>query len=197
MAKDAREAKKAETHQAILESAADLIRKEGINAASVSKVMEGAGKTVGGFYAHFESKQHLFAEALQLAMAENATRLIAGLEDASVDETYTQVVKRYLSRQLRDMGEQGCPFPTILSEMDGADEIISRAFIEGFGGLVEMFTTLFEDKEDMTARQRALGTLATMIGALALAKATRGSEFSDEVLMAGRKLLFNIEGEKK
>jgi TetR/AcrR family transcriptional repressor of nem operon len=50
---------KERTHETILASAARLIREHGISGARVADVMKGAGLTVGGFYAHFASKEAL------------------------------------------------------------------------------------------------------------------------------------------
>ena len=194
---ETRETKKAKTHDEIINSAAELIRKEGISAASVDRVMKGAGKTVGGFYAHFSSKHHMVAEAIHHAILENVNLLTAGSEESSPEEQYNMAVRRYLSRQHRDMGQKGCPLPAVLSEIESADEIVSETFTHAVSSLTEGLVPLFEDLDGLTARQRALGTVATMIGALALARATKNSELSDEILLAGRKLLFHIEGEKK
>jgi TetR/AcrR family transcriptional regulator, transcriptional repressor for nem operon len=197
MAGDTRESKKAKTHDEIINSAAALIRKEGIAGTSVDRVMQGAGKTVGGFYAHFSSKHQMVAEALRHAITQNVATLTMGCEDASPQEQYNIAVRRYLSRQHRDMGQQGCPLPSCLSEIEGADEIVGATFVESLASLVDRFAPMIEDQENLTARERALGTVATLIGALALARATKGSPMSDEILLAGRKLLFSVEGESK
>ena len=56
---------KQKSHEAILASAAALLLERGIRASSVMDVMKGAGLTVGGFYGHFESKEHLFTETIR------------------------------------------------------------------------------------------------------------------------------------
>ena len=43
--------KKRRTHDRIIASASRIVRKNGLAAASVSRVMHGAGLTIGGFYA--------------------------------------------------------------------------------------------------------------------------------------------------
>ena len=55
---------KRETRRRILEAADDVIKAQGVEAASVAEVMRRAGLTVGGFYAHFPSKEALAQEAL-------------------------------------------------------------------------------------------------------------------------------------
>ena len=67
----AKEEQKERSHATILESAARLLRERGISGARVADVMKGAGLTVGGFYAHFGSKEALVDEVLRRAATEN------------------------------------------------------------------------------------------------------------------------------
>ncbi len=55
---------KAKTRGKILAAAGRVFRRLGYHAAGVDRVMEEAGLTSGGFYAHFESKEALLAEAI-------------------------------------------------------------------------------------------------------------------------------------
>src|SRR5208337_3926131 len=57
------------TRAKILRAACRVFRRQGYHAAGVDKVMEEAGLTAGGFYAHFASKEALLAEALAPAAA--------------------------------------------------------------------------------------------------------------------------------
>lgn len=184
---------KAATHEAILEVAAELVRKQGIGAASVQRVMRGAGLTVGGFYAHFRSKSHLAAEALRRAFAANMGALFAGLDGATRAERGEQAVRRYLSRQHREMKRETCPVPACLSEIDPQNRLVRDALVDGVDTLARRLAPLYDDRPGLTARQRALGTAATFIGAMALARASRGTRWSDEVLLAARKLLFALD----
>jgi len=190
-----RATQKAETHEAIVQAAADLIRIHGIASVSVAQVMQGAGLTVGGFYAHFASKSHLAAAALRRAFADNMNALFVGTEGASRGKQLDQAVRRYLSREHRDMVEQTCPVPACVSEVDPADTPVRDALVDGVDELVKRLTPLFDNRPGLTARQRALGTAATFIGAMALARASRGTPWSDEVLLAARKMLMHIEGD--
>ncbi|HEY3353535.1 MAG TPA: TetR/AcrR family transcriptional regulator [Polyangia bacterium] len=192
-----RSIQKAASHEAIVTVAADLIRRYGIAAASVARVMQGAGLTVGGFYAHFATKSHLAGAALRRAFADNMSALFTGLEGASRAQRYDQAVRRYLSRQHRDMERQICPVPACLSEIDPRDAPVRDALVDGVDDLVGRLTPLLDARPGLTARQRALGTAATLIGALALARASRGTAWSDEVLLAARKLLFALEGDHR
>jgi TetR/AcrR family transcriptional repressor of nem operon len=154
--------------------------------------MHDTGLTVGGFYAHFQSKSDLAAEGLRRAFENNMGQLFAALDDATPVERYDQVVRRYLSRQHRDAEERACPVPACVSEVDPEDATVRDALIEGLDQVTRRLAELFEDRPDLTARQRAQGTLCTFVGAMALARATRGSPRSDQFLLAARKLLQQV-----
>ena len=66
---------KEKTRARILESAATVFRRQGYHATGVDKVMEEAGLTAGGFYAHFPSKDALLAEALEHYAAKASGKL--------------------------------------------------------------------------------------------------------------------------
>src|SRR3954468_4362294 len=99
--------KKRRTHDRIIASAGRIVRKNGLAAASVSRVMHGAGLTIGGFYAHFRSKQAMNAEVVEATLGASSTPW-------SVD--------RYLTAAHRDDPGHGSAFPAVPCESEGADE---------------------------------------------------------------------------
>ncbi|NLA20663.1 TetR family transcriptional regulator [Burkholderia cepacia] len=52
-----------------METAAREFREKGVVGAGIADIMSAAGLTPGGFYRHFESKDHLVAEACDVASA--------------------------------------------------------------------------------------------------------------------------------
>src|ERR1044071_8085649 len=59
------------THERIVEAAARAIRRSGYEGTSVADIMKEAGLTHGGFYAHFDSREAMLAEAADHAGAES------------------------------------------------------------------------------------------------------------------------------
>lgn len=59
-----------QTRAKIFRAAGKVFRRQGYHAAEVDKVMEEAGLTAGGFYAHFGSEEALLAETLASAAAK-------------------------------------------------------------------------------------------------------------------------------
>ena len=68
---------KVRTRKSILAAADRVMKANGVGAASVAAVMREAGLTVGGFYAHFPSKEALAQEALLHGVEASVERMLA------------------------------------------------------------------------------------------------------------------------
>src|SRR3954453_6060510 len=164
--------KKRQTHERIIASAGRIARKNGLAAASVSRVMRGAGLTIGGFYAHFRSKRAMDAEVVQATLGGSSAPLC---------------IDRYLSAAHRDDAEHGCAFPAMLSEVARADERTRLALARAIDARARELARAMPGSRGAAARERALAILAMCVGGLTLARAMKGHPASDEVLSACRK----------
>lgn len=175
--------RKSETHERIVASACEIARREGLRAASVTRVMAGAGLTVGGFYAHFASKTQMDVEVVRTLLGIIPSRWRAVLYGSIGFEGLVEALQRYLSTHHRDAAV-GCPYPAVLSDAVGASPAIKHAFAEA----LDMAVRVLEKRlpQEGNERERALATIALMIGGLTLAKASAGSSISDEILDACR-----------
>lgn len=179
--------RKRQTHERILKSAGRVARREGLAAASVPRVMHGAGLTIGGFYSHFSSKEAMDAEVVGALLGQLPGRWLSGLdEEATGLDWVARAVKRYLSVTHRD-DLTGCAYPAVVSELARAAPAVRRAFAQAFELRVAAFMEHTPELDGVTRRERALATLAMTIGGLVLARATRGNPVSEEILDACRK----------
>lgn len=176
---------KRETRERILKSARAIARREGLSAASVPRVMSGAGLTVGGFYGHFESKVAMDAEVIRTMLGVPG-RWLSGLDESSGLDWLARAVKRYLRADHRD-SDEGCAFPTVLSEVARAPEAIRREFVQALEQRVKAFEAHSERRESCSSRERALAAMALTMGGVLLARAAHGYPVSDEILEACRK----------
>ena len=184
---------KSSTRERILAAAESLFRKQGFQGASVERVMRAAGLTVGGFYAHFASKETLLAESLRAFLQKSGAAWVAGLEELKGQEYLSHFVRRYLNRQRRDDPQTRCMMPALLSDLTRATPEVQATLAEGLDALAREVQAHLEDEQDVTARQKALATIALCFGAMILARATASQPFSDELLQAARALM---RGEK-
>lgn len=83
------EARKANTHEKLLEAARQAFAQFGYERASVNQIIDLAGSSKGAFYHHFESKEQIFLELMDRRLQAQRQALrdavlsgkIAGLED--------------------------------------------------------------------------------------------------------------------
>jgi len=174
---------KERTRQDILASAIRLLRERGIDGASVAEVMKGAGLTVGGFYAHFGSKDELVGASLRQSMRQLWDEMFAAMGSARGAEAVTMLMRRYLSRSHRDHPAEGCPLPAVVGDAAQASPIVREALADE---LVRNAERLGERLDGESRRQRALALVALMYGGLGLARALAGTPLSDEILQACR-----------
>ena len=109
--------RKEATHERILETAARAIRRSGYGGASVAEIMKEAGLTHGGFYAHFESREGMLAEAADRAGADGLASLARVAAAAPPNKTLEAILRAYLSEEHVEGVETGCPIAALGSEM--------------------------------------------------------------------------------
>ena len=169
-------------------SAARLLRQKGIAGAGVADVMKGAGLTVGGFYAHFDSKEELIEETLRRTSEEVRQRLFQGLEEKPAEKRAEIVLKRYLSADHRDEFAQGCAFPAVVGEIGTTAGEYREVLREQVAALASDLEDLLPGASEPPRRYLAIGLVALVYGGLSLSRALRGTPLSDDVLRACRAL---------
>lgn len=184
----ARAEQKERTRERILGSAARLLRERGIAGAGVAEVMKGATLTVGGFYAHFASKEALIDETLRRTAATLRDRLFARIEEKPEEARAEVILKRYLSAAHRDDIERGCPFPAVVGEVGTTASEHGAVLAEQIEALASRIQALLPASGALPRRTVALGLVALMVGGLSLSRALRGTPLSDEVIKAARAL---------
>jgi len=178
--------RKQKSHEAIVASASSLLRERGIKASSVMDVMKGAGLTVGGFYSHYGSKDELFVETLRKAAASNWAHLLQSAKGDSPRSRTLCVLRQYLSSRHRDNKDTGCLLPSTAPEIARQGEPYRSALEQELSEFVDSFARIIDGGRN--SREKALGLIALMYGALSLSRAVAGSRLSDQILAAGRKL---------
>ncbi|MCD2107102.1 TetR/AcrR family transcriptional regulator [Rhodococcus erythropolis] len=180
-----------ENRRRVVETAARLFREKGTH-LSVADLMKASGLTHGGFYKQFASKDALIDEATGHAFAELTQLHAAGLERhaGQRDEARQALIDNYLSVGHRDNPADGCPAAALAADMarEPADSEARRVYTEG---VRDFAAAVADETADETADEKADGLvrLSTMIGALVLSRATKGSLLSEEILDSARAAL--------
>lgn len=181
--------RKAETHAKIIASAGRAFRRCGYAGAGVDDVMKGAGLTAGGFYAHFESKEDLFAEMLQSALNDSWELVTKDLSHLFGLDWVKGIIDRYLSMAHVDAVTEGCPLPPLIGEVARAGKATRRVFEEHLKKKNELVASKFPLDDPAISRRTATAGFATLVGAVAIARAAATKEYADEVLSLAREFL--------
>lgn len=173
-----------ENRQRVVATASRMFREKG-TAVSVDDVMKAAGLTHGGFYKQFASKEDLVDEAIAHAFGESAATSAVALEAHAEEHEAARrtLIEQYLSVWHRDHAGDGCPlsgFAADLGREPGQGARAHHIYINGVRNRAARLATGDDD---------GLAQFCTMVGALVLARATRGNPISEELLQAARTAL--------
>jgi len=173
----------AENRERILDTAAKLFREKGFDGIGVADLMGAAGLTHGGFYGHFASKDDLVAQACARTFARSveAWGRSAGQEARSV---LAAITTSYLSVKHRDHPGSGCLLAALGTDVSRQGPSVRRVVTEGLLGLIGLLTRVVPGRSAAAKRERALATMASLVGALVLARAVDNKTLSEEILQA-------------
>jgi TetR/AcrR family transcriptional repressor of nem operon len=177
---------------AIEAASAQLFKQHGFNGVSVSDIMASAGLTHGGFYGHFESKDELAAIACTQAFEQSVARWQA-LNAGQLDEAALigALADHYLNARQCDEPGLSCPATALATDVARESETkpVRKIYTNGVKALIGVIASFSKTRQTKAARQRTLTRMATLVGALTLARAVRGDPLSDEILTAAREQL--------
>ncbi len=171
--------RKEATHERIVETAARAIRRSGYGGTGVADIMKEAGLTHGGFYAHFESREGMLAEAADRAGADTVARMTRVAAAAPPDQALQAILRAYLSKAHVEGVETGCAVAALGSEMPRQAPKVRRAATRRIKEMIDLVARQSPDWGQPGAHERALVTMATALGALVLARAVDDPKLSD------------------
>jgi AcrR family transcriptional regulator len=181
--------KKRETHDRIVRTAAAQIRERGYDGVSVATVMEAAGLTHGGFYAHFDSRDAMLAEALDAAAHDSLGRLGRASDGVATEDALETLLDLYLSDRHVAHPEHGCVLAALGSETRRQSPEIRRVMTRRIKEMADLVERQLPGWGKAGRHEDALGVLATMLGALVLSRAIDEPGLAKDVRAAARQLL--------
>ena len=172
------------THERIVETAARAIRRSGYGGTGVADIMKEAGLTHGGFYAHFDSREGMLAEAADRAGADTVAFLTRVAAAATPKKALEAMLSAYLSKGHVEGRESGCAVAALGSEMPRQAPKVRRAATRRIKEMIDLVARQSPDWGQPGGHERALVTVATALGALVLARAVDDPKLSDAVRRA-------------
>jgi len=188
--------KKEQTRERILRAAARAIRKHGYEGVGVADVMKEAGLTHGGFYAHFDSRDTLLAAAVDQAGAESTENLSRAVAAAKPGEELMALVDTYLDERHVTAAEHGlgCAIAAAGSEVPRQQAEVRRAAARRIKDLIGFVERQFPEWGKSAAHEKAMGVIASMVGALMLARAVDDPQLSKAIRKSARELIRGAAG---
>ncbi|WP_341962621.1 TetR/AcrR family transcriptional regulator [Pseudomonas sp. RC10] len=163
-------------------TASRLYREHGIEGIGIQKLSKTVGLTHGGFYKQFpDGKGQLMAEAVALMFDEYHDLL-------SRPTTLESVIDRYLSAEHRNSVQGGCPVPILSPDVSRNKNSLGNVYDHGIKRMLKLLMSKPDDRQNTMDEERAMQLLASMAGALMIAKAVNDETLSQRFLAATRHL---------
>jgi TetR/AcrR family transcriptional repressor of lmrAB and yxaGH operons len=172
--------KRRDTKSRMLETAADLIQRQGYASTGLNQILEASHAPKGSLYFHFPGgKEELVALAIEKS-SESLTELLEQvLATAPTTELALEMITGYFGSQLESSKfEKGCPIATVALEQsatsDALHEVCSRTYARWQAAIAARLSR--EGHAAERAEALASFVLATIEGALLLCRAHRSIE---------------------
>lgn len=183
---------KEQSRRRILESAVRLFTRKGFDCTSIDEVMADAELTRGAFYAHFKSKQDLYAKAI--ASTPVFSQLTKPKPDDLDEKAWlAQLVSAYLSKVHVDKVGLPCPLAFMVTDVAVSEPSTRQAYTDVYlkmNQLIRAYTRKFSrvDKESVMA------VTAMMIGGVAVARTLSDSRAQQQLLKSCRQVALELLG---
>jgi TetR/AcrR family transcriptional repressor of nem operon len=169
----------------ILHSAVELFSARGFDNVSIGDVMENAELTHGGFYAHFSSKQELYAEAVTVAARESALAEFPLEDEADETALLKQLLSGYLAVSHVHQEQPPCPLAFLATDVANRETDVRNAYTKVFKRLAALINKQLPT-DTPARRSRALALSAMMIGGVAVSRALNNENTVKSLLEACR-----------
>lgn len=182
---------RAQVREKIISSARRLFNRRGFNAVSIDDVMAEAGLTRGSFYAYFDSKSDLYAQAITAILHEKAIDNWDGVSiDPRAPVVAAEIIGDYLSVNHFEDIDGTCPLVGLPNDVSRTEDSVKRAFESVLRALVDIFEQGLERKGE--ARTRALAIASLCVGGMVLARTVEDRGLGDELRAAARNVALSL-----
>ncbi len=174
------------TRQRIVDTAARRFREKGYDGIGVADLMQAAGLTHGGFYAHFDSKEDLMAAACARALERSVDAWEKWMERG--DSPLEAITAAYLSPRHRDHpGAVGaCMIAAGGADIARLKRAVREAATSGVESQLQLLAGLLPGRTQAARRRKALAIYSGMLGALLLSRVVDDEQLSDDILQSAR-----------
>jgi TetR/AcrR family transcriptional repressor of lmrAB and yxaGH operons len=170
-------AKSEKTQKRLIESTARLLRTRGYAASGLSAIVAESGVPKGSLYHHFPGGKEELAAASVNHSGDGIVSALTRMADAAGEpvRAMRDFCNHYIAQLRASEYRKGCPLATITLEAAADVDVVHEACAGAFDDIVELFTERLEGMGvgAEEAEKTAIFTVASIEGALMLAKASR------------------------
>jgi TetR/AcrR family transcriptional repressor of nem operon len=173
---------KAHAKAAIVREAGRTLKENGFHSVGVDGLAASAQVTSGALYSNFANKEAVLEEVV-------ATQLgieFAGLADQQPAERRRllgEILRLYLSDQHREDAGHGCVMPSLSTDVARAGDSVRAAYRRRIAEVIALLVPALRGTPEEQAQQ-AWTLLASIVGALTIARALPSGEQAQAVLDA-------------
>jgi len=168
------------TRERIVDTSAELFRRQGYSATGVKQIVMAAKAPFGSLYHFFPGgKEQLGAEAVRVSGALYEQLIPAVFDPAPDVVTGVRDFFNGAAEHLRETSyEDACPIATVALEVSSTSEPMREACADVFESWIEAGATRLERAglDPAKAREMTIAMLAALEGAFVLARAQRTTE---------------------
>jgi TetR/AcrR family transcriptional repressor of nem operon len=185
-----RNEQKTQTRERILAAAARSFRKGGYGGIGVDGLSKEAGVTSGAFYVHFGSK----AEAFKESVVQGVTDVIRGVQQLQAEHGknwWSKFVTFYLHEKRKCDLSESCGLQSLAAEVARADEASRSAFTDELLMVARAILDGPRSPDAPETIEDAYAAIATLVGAVTLARAVNDPAVAKKIASNTEKLLLS------
>ena len=153
--------------------------------------MKDAGLTHGGFYKHFGSKDDLLLESLREGFREIEDTLAHAAQQSQPGEAWKAIVKTYLSLELCEHPERGCPLAALSPDLARTDKRMKPQIVAELVNYKGRMLPFMPGKRTADKERAFFVIFSTMAGAVEIARMLPDRTAQEKVLASARKFLLS------
>jgi TetR/AcrR family transcriptional regulator, transcriptional repressor for nem operon len=161
---------KEQTRERIIGAASRSFRRSGGEGIGIAELMKDLQLTHGGFYRHFENKEHLFAEALAASLEEMGTMLERAAAAGDRAHGLTRIIDTYLSPAHCANPAEGCPVAALAPELPRHSATVKKAYHRALQSYAARLSRFMPGEGAAEKRRNFHVLFAGMAGTLAMAR---------------------------
>lgn len=187
-----RSEQKSQTRQRILDAAGRVFRRGGYGGTGVDGLAKEGGVTSGAFYVHFRSKADAFRESITQAVAD-VTGAVLQFQSEYGTDWWPAFVRFYLGPKRKCELAESCGLQSLAAEVARADAASRAAFETELRKVAGAIIAGPKSPHAPSTEDAACSALATLIGAVTLARAVGDPTLANRIASSAEKALLPFD----